>query len=98
MTDRHYVDEEGTDVIVDCGEDISGGSNFKLLVKKPDGTEAEWTTGLAVYQTNYLKYTSQAGDFDQEGNYYLQSYVELASGWKGKGKTASFHIYGGFDV
>ena len=41
MTDKYYVGDTGTDIIVDCGTAITGATNTKLKVKKSDGTEPE---------------------------------------------------------
>ena len=91
MAERHYVGEIGTVIIVDCGVDITSSSNTKLKVKKPDGTLVEWTA--AIYLLQYLKYTTISGDFNLAGEYFLHSYVETSSGWKGVGETVMFKIY-----
>lgn len=91
MADRHYIGEVGTEIIVDCGVDITGATNTKLKIKKPDGTEVEWVA--IVYNSNYLKYISIAGDFNIAGDYYLNSYIETTGGWDGHGETAIFRIY-----
>ena len=89
MTD-HYTDEIGTEIIVDCGVDISGATPTTLKVKKPDGTEVEWTA--TIYNSNYLKYTTILGDFNQSGTYVLQTSLTL-TGWTGLGDVATFEIY-----
>ena len=91
MADKYFVGDVGTDVIVNCGVDISGSSNRKLLVKKPSGTEVEWTPAN-VYQSNYLRYTIGSADFNEAGTYQLQSFLTLSS-WTGRGELAEFRIY-----
>ena len=52
-------------------------------VKTPS-TTTTWTP--AVYESNFLKYTTVAGDLDEEGRYYIQAYIELGT-FKGHIKT-----------
>lgn len=87
---KHYIGDIGTIITVDCGTTISGATNTKLKVKKPDGTAEEWAT--TIDGTDNLKHTTVSGDFDQAGVYYLQSSLTI-SGWTGLGETANFTIY-----
>ena len=89
MAGKHYVGEIGTDIIVDCGAVITGATETKIKVRKPDETEIEWTANIDG--TNFLKYTTKADDFDLAGTYYLQASLTL-SGWTGLGETALFVI------
>lgn len=90
MSDKHYVSEIGTDIVVDCGCTITGASPTKLKVKKPDNTEEEWDA--SIEGTDSLKHTTEAGDFDQAGKYRLQASLTLGS-WIGLGETVTFVIY-----
>ena len=90
---NHYVGEIGTEIIVDCGVNITGATPTTLKVKKPDGTEVEWTA--TIYNSNYLKYTTTSGDFDQSGTYTLQAALTL-TGWIGLGDVATFEVYSAF--
>ena len=90
MTDKYYVGDVGTDIIVNCGSVITGATNTKLKIKKPDGTEVEWTA--AIDGTNYLKYTTIVGDFNLPGAYYLQASLTI-NGWSGLGETVRFDIF-----
>jgi len=91
---KNYVGDIGVNIDVDCGTDISTATGQVLKVKKPGGAEVEWTA--SIYNTNYLRHTTVDGDFDEEGEYKLQSYLTL-SGWTGLGETASFTIYNKFE-
>ena len=93
-SDKHYVNEIGTEVVIDCGEDISMSTVHTLLVRKPDGATVEWSA--SIYQSNFLLYTVVSGDFDQEGEYAIQPYLTLP-GWLGRGQTVKFYVYGLFD-
>lgn len=81
-TDKYYVGDIGTAIIVDTGTDISTAIETKLSVKKSDGSSVWWVG--SIYNTNYIKYLTVEGDFSVPGVYMLQSYVKLASGcWFG---------------
>jgi len=90
MTDKYYVEDLGTDVIVDCGCGITGATDTKLMVLKPDGSTAEWAATLDG--TNHLKHTTIIGDFSVAGTYYLQASLTLGD-WTGLGETIAFRIY-----
>ena len=90
MTDKHYVGETGTNIIIDTGSDIEGATTSKILVRKPDGTHAEWEA--SVYDETKLKYTLAEGDLDKSGTYYMQAMIGTGSGeWRGE--TDSIYIY-----
>lgn len=91
---KHYVGDIGTIVTVDCGTAISGATNTKLKVKKPDGTAEEW--GATIDGTDNLEHTTIDTDFDQDGVYYLQASLTI-SGWTGLGETATFTIHSPYD-
>ena len=95
--DKHYIDEVGLNVIVNCGKDVSGYTGLKMQVKKPDGTIVEWTATIYEYdsESNYIRYSTQEGDLDQAGEYELQAYGEHG-GWEGLGKTDYFVVYDKF--
>ena len=93
MANKHYVGEIGTDIIVDCGSVITGATNTKLKIKKPDGTLVDWAADIEG--TNHLKYTTILNSFNQAGTYYLQASLTI-SGWTGLGETAIFEIYNPF--
>ena len=90
MTSKYYVGDIGTEIMVDCGYTITEATNLKLKVKKPDGTEVEWTA--AIDGTDHLKYTTIADDFSVAGTYFLQASLTLG-GWSGLGETAQFEIH-----
>lgn len=87
---KHYVGMVGVNVIVNCGHNITGATNTKLKVEKPDGTTVEWTA--TIYNENFLKYVSIADDFDQEGEYRIQAFLTLGD-FTGPGDTDIVTIY-----
>jgi len=96
---KHYMNEVGTQIIVDCGQDISAASTYKLSVRKPDGTVFTWNPTIVTIESNpnYLLYLTRVGDFDQIGVYSIQPYLVLPT-WTGRGETVTFEVFGNFDM
>jgi hypothetical protein len=92
--DKFYIDVVGLKLRVDCGRDITGATNTKLLVKKPDGTHIEFTPA-SIVDTDYLEYVTVTGDLDQAGIYRLQSSLTLA-GLTGLGETCEFMVFNAY--
>lgn len=92
-TQKYYVGDTGTLVLVDTLTDLSAATSVKLVVKKPGGTIVEWTG--SVYHTTIIKYITLVTDFSVAGTYYLQAKVTLPSGvWLGN--TTTFVVTGVF--
>lgn len=85
-----YVGDVGTEILADCGTNITDAIAQAIKVTFPDGTQKEWPA--QVYETDYLKYTLMAEDTVQAGVYTAQTYVETASG-KWSGETFKFRVY-----
>lgn len=88
-----YVGTEGLMIKVETGISLSGATVTKLKVKKPSGTEVEWT---ATVDGTKLVYVTQAGDLDEEGLYKIQAYVELGA-LKILGDTDGIYVYGEYE-
>lgn len=86
---KYYVGDVGTQILVDTCSDITTATLVRLDVTKPDGTEVQWVG--SVSDTTKILYIVSAGDFDQAGEYRLQSYVEIP-GWQGHGDTITFRV------
>jgi len=84
-----FVGDIGTEIELDCGQDVSLAAVRKIFALKPDQTVAEW---VAVQSgSNSILYVTVAGDIDQVGRHYLQSYLEI-SGWKGRGEVVILDV------
>jgi len=96
---KHYLNEIGTQIIIDCGQDISTSTTSIFKVRKPDGTLVDWTATVTTIDTlpNYLSYYTQLNDFDQIGMYSIQPYIVLPT-WTGRGETVNFNVLGNFDI
>ncbi len=91
-----YQDDVGTIFEVEVGEDLSTANATDLKVLKPDGTTIEtWIGAVNGAINTQIDYTIDAGDLDQVGTYFLQSYVEFAA-WTGRGETVEFIVYRAF--
>jgi len=92
-TQKVYVGDTGTLIVLDCGQDISGATARSILVRKPDGTEVTWTA--VASGTDSISFTSLAGTFDRPGVWRLQALVTLPSGvWRGD--TVLLPVYANF--
>jgi hypothetical protein len=90
MSDKHYVGELGTEVLIEANSDITSASGVYLSVKKPDSTVEEWDA--VVVSGYWLRHIVQSGDFDQAGEYSVQPWIAV-SGWSGYGETDTFRIH-----
>lgn len=101
-----YKDAEGVKIRCKTGKDLSAATLVRLYIKKPvSGTEITIDDQLpnvdVIVETphsadGYVYYISVTGDLDEEGDYRVQSYLEIAS-YKGKGGTDRFHIYDAYE-
>jgi len=87
--DKYYVGDVGTQLLVDVCSDITTATLVALDVTKPDGTAVRWVG--TVSDTTKILYVVAVGDFDQAGEYRLQSYIEMP-GWIGHGGTVTFKV------
>jgi len=88
-----YVGDVGTEIVLDCGSDISDATVMEIEVSKPSGATETWTAALEG--TNYLKYVVQAGDLDEAGTWKLQASI-VTPAWTGLGETAKLKVYEAF--
>lgn len=72
---KHYVGEEGTDIVVDVGSDISSATTAALKVRKPDGSFVTWTGTVTGAGNDHITYTITSVDFNLAGTYRIQSFV-----------------------
>jgi hypothetical protein len=86
-----YQGDVGTQIILDCGSDISTATVRKIKARKPSGALVEWNA--AASGSNSITYTTQANDIDEAGSWSIQAYIELP-GWAGRGETFTFSVLG----
>lgn len=98
---KHYLNEVGTDLLLDTGVNIGTAAFGAILYKKGDGvTQGTWTAELyssysklaSATGTYFLKYTLAYGDFDISGDWRFQAHIGATDGtWYGE--TAKETIY-----
>ena len=88
-----YVGDIGTEIILDCGTDISSATVRKINARKPDGTTLQWLADADG--TTSIKYVTVDGDLSAAGLWLLQAYIEMP-GWKGRGETARMPVADSF--
>jgi hypothetical protein len=92
---KHYIGEIGTDIILNCGTDISAATAVYIKYQKPDGTSGSWAG--TKYNTNYVKYTLLANDIGVAGRWVFQAYI-TSTLWTGYGETCEIIFSPLFDT
>ncbi len=91
MADTIYKNDTNTVLQFDIGIDSSNVTVAKIYYQKPSGDCGYWNA-TTVEGTNKIEYVTQDGDINESGNWYLQPYIELASGWKGRGDIIKMKV------
>lgn len=84
-----FVGDIGTELVLDCGVDISTATVRRIMAKDPRGVVHTWE-GIAEGTTS-IKYTVLSGDIDLTGAWKVQAYIEMPT-WKGHGTQSSFNV------
>lgn len=92
--DKIYVNDIGTILRINCGENISSASGLTIHIKKPNGVVM--TKSASLFGSNAIQYTTVAGDLDIPGTYYANPAMTLG-GWTGRGSTVSWRVYEEFE-
>ncbi len=85
-----YKGDVGTEIVLECDDDISSAVALEIHVQKPDGSMTSWPATLKG-TTQLSRYTA-VGDLDQSGVYRLQAGVTLPS-WSGRGEVVALVVY-----
>ena len=89
MSNMIFLNDVGTEIILDTRVDISAATTANILYTKPDGTTGTWVG--VVYDTTKVKYTVVTDDLDVTGDWKLQVSVVLPS-WSGRGEYAQMAV------
>jgi hypothetical protein len=84
-----FMGDVGTEIIVDCGADITTATVRSIVVRKPSGVKVIWPAEMLT--STMIKYTVLEGDLDIPGKWKLQAYVEMPSG-KWFGEVAALNV------
>jgi hypothetical protein len=98
MSNKYYVGDVGTEILVDCGMNIEDATHTKICMRKPDGTIIERDADIHAQNglTEHLRYVTVSEDLNQAGWYKVQAKLTL-SGWSGRGETDCFMVYDVFN-
>jgi hypothetical protein len=86
-----YAGDIGTEIILDCGVDLSGVTEAKIILRHAKTGSVE---KAATTDGNCVKYIIEASDLSEPGTYHIQAYVSM-DGWSGKGSISSFNVEAG---
>jgi hypothetical protein len=92
-TDKIYVGDIGTEIVLDLGINVSGASTLNMKVKKPSGVVVTWTA--VVDGGTLIKHVCEAGDLDRAGIYLIQAFVAIG-GFSGHSVTVEVPVYDRF--
>jgi len=92
MTEKLYVGDVGTEVVLECGRDLSLAENPAILVRRPDGTARTWP---AETEGTRLRYVTRQGDLTMPGMHCLQA-AYSQGGFSGRGSTAELMVHRAF--
>lgn len=84
-----FVGDIGTEIVLDCGTNVSAATVRSIVARKASGVKVTWTAqadGL-----NSVKYVTTSGDLDVAGVWKLQAYIEMP-GWKGYGEITPLTV------
>lgn len=84
-----YKNDIGTELILDCGVDVSTATVRKIRAKMPGGGLKEFVAAANTSDT--IRYVLLDGDFNVAGIWYVQSYVEMP-GWIGRGEWVQITV------
>ena len=93
-----YKDDYGHELQFTIGKDLTDATVTKVRVKKPSGVELEWVcTVVTPAIDGVISYTTLYGDFNSDGLYKFQSYVEWSTNQHLKGETWGLKVYKKFE-
>lgn len=84
-----FVGDVGTEIILDCGIDITTATVCKIYVQVGLTDKRVWDA--FPHNTTCVRHIVQAGELDKAGTWALQAYVEMP-GFKGKGKPVTLNV------
>lgn len=99
MSDKIYIGDVGTLILIDLGEDITQATNPMLDVIPPDGMAnadgtivngKQWVP--EIVDGTYLSYEIAEGDIDEPGTYKINPKLTMGT-WTGHCDTVEFTVY-----
>lgn len=94
MTEKIYVGDVGTAIVLDCGSDITAATARTIEAQRPDGTTVSWVA--SADGTTRIRFVTIAGSLNASGKWKLQAKVVTPAGtWLGR--TVSMTVYKPFE-
>lgn len=87
-----FVDDFGTVLQATLGADITGQTEIRIDITKPDESTNERVATVVDLLTGVIKYTTIAEDFDTVGNYCLVPFVKFGANAEFRGKATKFTV------
>ncbi|OGH07413.1 MAG: hypothetical protein A2W22_03015 [Candidatus Levybacteria bacterium RBG_16_35_11] len=93
MAGKIYINDIGTALILNTLADISSATVINYKFKRPDGSTFLRTGSFVTNGADYLlRYITQDGDMDIDGDWQMQSYLEMPT-WRGHSQIVDFSVY-----
>ena len=85
-----FIGDEGTEITVDTGLDLTAATVLEIHVRKPNGERVVWPA-VQVGDT-LMRYITTADALDVPGRWELAAYMETPAGkWHGTPCTVDVH-------
>ena len=99
MADTHpFVADIGTILSIDMDYDCSTATDLIFNVRKPDGSEVDWTPTVVGLNGETLEYTIESGDLDIAGVWTVQPFVKFSPAQEWSGDPVQFTVYSYFST
>lgn len=83
MFNKVYVGDTGTEIVLDCGTDISAATDLKVVARKPGGALVEWPA--ISEDARRIKMVTVSDTLDTAGAWHLWARVTTPLGrWRGE--------------
>lgn len=84
-----FLGDVGTEIVLDCGMDVSAATVRQIVARKASGTLVEWDA--LPEGSNSIKYVTQPDDLNVVGEWQLQAKIEMP-GWSGLGNIVPLKV------
>lgn len=96
QSDKLFKNDTGKVIRIYSGIDLTNATAIIMKVKKPSGSEVDWTASLDATNNRYAKYTIQTNDLNVVGEYAIQIQVTFSASEIHKGSTTNFEVFDKF--
>lgn len=87
-----FVDDFGTVLRATLGANITGNTERRLDITKPDLTTLERPATVEDILLGIIYYTTVSGDFDQEGLYCIVPFIKFGASKEFRGKALKINV------